>query len=266
MRPAVVIAAALAVTGAAAADPHPAAADAPPQGIVHVRVAPGTTLREHGYQLYSANCASCHGIAGSGVEAPQRGAGAQLGQGPPLRGVGALAADFYLRTGYMPLGHPGDQPWRNRVLFSEREVKALVAYVASLGPGPAIPRPHAERGRVATGFLLFTDHCAGCHQVAAQGGFVTGARVPQLNQSTPVQVAEAVRTGPYLMPRFSKRQISDRDLDSIIAYVEYAKHPRDSGGWSIGRVGPVPEGLVAWLIGGAALVATCLLIGKRLRS
>jgi ubiquinol-cytochrome c reductase cytochrome c subunit len=100
----------------------------------------------------------------------------------------------------------------------------------------------------------------------AKGGFVTGARVPPLQEATPVQVAEAVRTGPYLMPRFSKKQISDAQLDSIIAYVQSTKHPPDRGGWGIGNLGPVPEGMVTWLIAALALALACLVIGERIRS
>jgi ubiquinol-cytochrome c reductase cytochrome c subunit len=166
----------------------------------------------------------------------------------------------------MPLGDPYAQPRRGRVLFSDRELRALIAYVASLGPGPAIPTPHPDRGNLADGLKLFTEHCSGCHQVVAQGGYVTGAVAPPLNHATPVQVAEAVRIGPYLMPRFSSKQISDAQLNSIVRYVEYTKHPHDVGGWAIGHIGPVPEGLVSWFIGIGLVVATCVVIGKRLES
>jgi ubiquinol-cytochrome c reductase cytochrome c subunit len=111
---------------------------------------------------------------------------------------------------------------------------------------------------------LFTDHCAGCHQVVAEGGYVTGAVPPPLEESTAVQIAEAVRIGPYVMPHFSRKSISDRELDSVIRYVQYAKHPDDRGGWSIGHLGPVPEGLVAWFLGATVLVGICIVIGKRL--
>jgi ubiquinol-cytochrome c reductase cytochrome c subunit len=164
----------------------------------------------------------------------------------------------------MPLASPRDQPSRSRVEFSEQQIRALVGYVASLGHGPPIPSPRPAGGSLATGFQLFTDNCAGCHQVAAQGGYVKGARVPPLNAATDVQIAEAVRAGPYLMPRFTRQRLSDRELDSIIRYVDYAKAPQDPGGWSIGRIGPVPEGMVAWLIAAAALVAACLVLGRRL--
>ena len=139
----------------------------------------GVVVDVHGgAALYAANCASCHGPAGRGVATPHTGAGGVPGQGPPLRHVGALAADFYLRTGYMPLEDPHQQPSRSRVLFPEGDIRAIVGYVASLGNGPPIPHPQPQRGSVASGQKLFVDHCAGCHQVLAAGGYVTGAVIP----------------------------------------------------------------------------------------
>jgi ubiquinol-cytochrome c reductase cytochrome c subunit len=164
----------------------------------------------------------------------------------------------------MPLHSPGAQPTRSTVFFSEGELDALIAYVASLG-GPPVPTPHPGRGSVSEGQQLFTSRCAGCHQIVGEGGYVKGAVVPELGEATDRQIAEAVRIGPYLMPRFSARAISDRQLDSIVAYVRYARHPEDPGGWSLGHVGPVPEGLVTWLIAGAVLVTLCVVIGERLR-
>jgi ubiquinol-cytochrome c reductase cytochrome c subunit len=209
-----------------------------------------------GEQLYAGNCLRCHGIAGAGVTTPGSGY-----QGPSLRDAGALAADFYLGTGYMPLDDAHDQPVRSRTPFSARERQALVHYVASLGAGPPVPAP--TEGDVAEGRDLFTDHCAGCHQVAAEGGILTGAKAPPLDRATPTQVAEAVRIGPYVMPAFSQRDISDDELNAIVAYVEYAKHPDDAGGWGISHLGPFPEGMITWFIAAVVLVATCMAIGKR---
>jgi ubiquinol-cytochrome c reductase cytochrome c subunit len=240
---------------------------------LHARAAPPSKV-ERGSHLYGRYCLACHGLDGSGVGAPGRTIGAgplrrqrqQRATAPSLRGVGALAADFYLRTGYMPLRKVGDQPRRSRVFFDEGEIQAITAYIASLAPGPSIPKPQPSRGAVAEGLHLFTDNCAGCHQIVAEGGYVTGAVAPALENATDVQIAEAVRIGPYLMPRFSKQQISDRELDSIITYVRYAKHPDDPGGWSLGHIGPVPEGLVTWFIAAVATVGFCVVIGTRLRS
>ena len=211
-----------------------------------------------GEHLYGEYCVACHGANGAGANHGDR-------KGPPLRGVGALAADFYLRTGYMPLREADKQPRRTRVLLSEQEIEALVAYVASLGKGPKVPQPRPERGSLSDGQQLFTDHCAGCHQVVAEGGYLTGGIAPPLSAATSTQIAEAIRIGPYVMPRFSPNELSPHDVDSIVRYVQWAKHPDDRGGWAIGHLGPVPEGLVTWFLAASALVAVCLVIGKRQR-
>jgi ubiquinol-cytochrome c reductase cytochrome c subunit len=211
---------------------------------------------EQGLKLYGRYCVACHAPDGTGT-----------GVAPPVRGVGALAADFYLRTGYMPLKQPGIQPRRSRLLLGPREIDALIAYVASLGEGPAVPKPHPERGDLSAGQHAVAEHCAGCHQIVAEGGYVTGAVPPSLGAATPVQIAEAVRIGPYVMPSFSERAISNRELDSIVRYVRWAQHhPDNRGGWALGHVGPVPEGLVTWFFAAAVLVGVCLLLGRRLRA
>jgi len=181
-----------------------------------------------------------------------------------MKSLAAADLDFYLTTGFMPLQDPQQQPWRRRVEFTPKEIAAITQYVASLGPGPSIPRPDPSAGSVSVGFHLFTEHCAGCHQAVAEGGYVTNVRVPKLKQDTATQIAEAVRIGPNLMPVFSKHDISDRQLNSIIAYIESVKHPNDRGGWGIGHIGPVPEGMFTWLVAAVALVALCVLIGERL--
>jgi len=235
---------------------------------------PKDPLAAYGYHVYGQYCLGCHGGNAAGRydepssatgAGPGRAQGQQGGIGPSLHGVGALAADFYLRTGYMPLRRIGLQPRRQRVFLGEHEIDALVAYVATFG-GPPIPTPRPGLGNVSEGQALFTEHCAGCHQVVAQGGYVTGALPPELVEATPRQVAEAVRVGPYVMPKFSRRAISDRQLDSIVRYVEYTKHPDRPGGWGLGYVGPVPEGLVTWFIAIPALLGLCLLLGRRLKA
>jgi ubiquinol-cytochrome c reductase cytochrome c subunit len=208
-------------------------------------------LGADGKALYDANCSRCHGSLGQGIR----------DNGPALTRAGALGADFYLRTGYMPLNDPHDQPTRSRVLFTEPQLRALVGYVASLGHGPAIPRPHA--GSVSPGQRLFADKCAGCHQIVGRGGVVTGARVPPLDHATSTQIAEAIRIGPYLMPHFS---LTRAQVNDLVAYVQYTKHPDDEGGWSIGDLGPWPEGMVAWLVGIPALVTLCCLFARRVRT
>jgi|tagenome__1003787_1003787.scaffolds.fasta_scaffold20906762_4 ubiquinol-cytochrome c reductase cytochrome c subunit len=206
-----------------------------------------------GRQLFVAGCASCHGMTAQGVS--QR--------GPSLVGVGAQAADFYLTTGRMPLNAPGEQPHRAHPAYAPAQIRDLVAYIESLG-GPPIPTADPGRGSLSHGRELFASSCAGCHQIGATGGVVPGASVPSLDSATPTQIAEAIRIGPFVMPRFSDAALDQHGVDSITRYVLAVRsHPDDRGGWSLGHLGPIPEGMVAWLIGIAALLVVARVVGER---
>ncbi len=211
-------------------------------------------LVARGRSLFVNGCSTCHGLDARGR--PDR--------GPSLIGAGAASADFYLSTGRMPLADPHSEPKRAPPSYPKADIRALVAYVGSLG-GPPVPVVHPKHGTLREGLKAFTEHCAGCHQVAARGGIATGAVAPPLQQATPTQVAEAVRVGPYLMPRFSSRRIDQAQLDSIARYVRSTRDPPDRGGWGIGHIGPIPEGLVAWLLAGVALILVARSIGERTR-
>jgi quinol---cytochrome-c reductase cytochrome c subunit len=212
----------------------------------------GAALAARGRTLYAGTCAVCHGIDLRGVP----------GQGPKLRGAGPAAVDFYLSTGRMPIADPTDEPARATPQYSRRDIAALVAYVGSFG-GPPIPPVTPARGDIARGKEQFTESCAGCHQVMARGGIVTGAFAPSLQDASARQIAEAVRIGPYLMPVFGPRRLSRRDVDDIAAYVLSTRHPDDRGGWGIGNIGPVPEGMVTWLLAALVLLGVARALGER---
>jgi ubiquinol-cytochrome c reductase cytochrome c subunit len=209
---------------------------------------------DEGRELFEESCSSCHGFKGEGIE----------GQAPSLKHAGEAGADFYLRTGRMPLGQVGDEPLRAEPRFGNAEIEALDAYVGSLGDGPAIPKVDPSQGSLAEGMELFTDSCAGCHSISGKGGVAIGGYAPPLGEATPTEVGEAIRVGPYLMPRFSAATITPAEVDSIARYVELTKEPEDAGGFGIGHIGPVPEGLVAWLAAIAALLLIARVIGERL--
>jgi ubiquinol-cytochrome c reductase cytochrome c subunit len=208
-----------------------------------------------GRALFLEGCASCHGDDARG----------KPGQAPSLRTAGAQAADFYLSTGRMPLARPTDEPVRAKPAYSARERRALIDYIGSLG-GPPVPEVHPERGSLSEGAQLFVSHCAGCHQAVARGGIVPGAVAPPLVDATPTQIAEAVRVGPYLMPAFPTRQIDAHQLDSLARYVLSTRKPDDRGGWGLGNIGPIPEGMVAWLLAGTLLLLLLRRLGERMES
>lgn len=209
-------------------------------------------LLAQGFNLYEAGCASCHGIALHGTP----------GVAPSLIGVGAGPVDFYLSTGRMPLSDPREEPERTPPLYTRTQIDALIDYVSSFG-GPPAPTADPASGDLALGLHEFTLNCAGCHQIVGRGGLTLGAVTPNLQQATGQEIAEAVRMGPYLMPRFGATQIDQHQLDSLVRYVLWTRHPDDAGGWGISNIGPIPEGMVAWFVAIAALVIVARLIGER---
>jgi len=209
-------------------------------------------LIAEGYNLYESGCSSCHGIALRG----------QHGVAPSLIGVGPGPVDFYLSSGRMPLENPRDEPERAKPAYNRTQIDALIAYISTFG-GPAAPTANPAAGDIALGLHEFTLHCAGCHQMVARGGLTINAVTPSLQQASAQQIAEAVRMGPYVMPHFDVMQIDQHQLDSIARYVLWTRKPDNAGGWGIGNIGPIPEGMVAWFIGLAALVVVARLIGER---
>jgi ubiquinol-cytochrome c reductase cytochrome c subunit len=207
-----------------------------------------------GEELYLTGCVSCHGEGGNGVD----------GRGPPLIGVGAASADFYLGTGRMPASDSDAQPVRKQPAYTSEEIDALVAYVASLGGGPPIPNVDLENADVAAGGVLYRANCASCHNAAGIGGALSyGDSAPALDESTPVQVVQAMRIGPGQMPVFGEDVMDEQAANDIAAYVEHLRHPDDRGGLSLGRVGPITEGFIALLVGLGGLCAVGAWIVRR---
>jgi ubiquinol-cytochrome c reductase cytochrome c subunit len=222
-------------------------------GSAAPRQAAPIDLIGQGRQLYLVRCSSCHGFDANGV----------AGIGPSLMDAGGASADFYLRTGRMPLADPKIQPERHKPAYPDNEIRALVAYIGSLDAGPPIPTLPSQTD-LAQGFQQFLINCAQCHNDAGAGGALGyGDVVPSLRRASMLQVAEAARIGPSPMPVFGPKTLSDQQLADVAAYVEYLHHPRDRGGLGLGHLGPIPEGFVGWLVGMGLLLLAARLIGTR---
>lgn len=226
---------ALLVTGAAYATVAPREATA--------STTAGADDVEAGQELFLANCATCHGTQAEGTR-----------NGPSLIGVGAAAVHFQVGTGRMPLQKTDVQaPRRGPGEFSEDEIRQMAAYVASLGPGPAIPddeyvQPLDDPDRIAEGYELFRVNCAMCHNVVGAGGALTrGKYAPGLMDVEPVHIYEAMQTGPQAMPVFNDANITPDEKQSIISYLKNVEERSPAGGWSLGSIGPVSEGLFVWV-------------------
>src|SRR3954447_25458943 len=221
-----------------------------PAGAAPGDTAAGSGDPAHGQVLYQASCAGCHGQQGEGTQ-----------NGPSLVGVGAAAADFYLQTGRMPLAAEKDQAEPGPRAFSQPDIADLDAFVDSLGDGP--PIPDVTPGDLALGRELYLQNCAACHGSGGAGFTQVGGRyAPSVLGADPTQVAEAVRVGPLLMPQYPEQVLDAHQVDSIVTYVQQLQTLPDSGGWSLGRLGPVTETLVGFVALGL-LVIVLRLLGKR---
>jgi ubiquinol-cytochrome c reductase cytochrome c subunit len=200
-----------------------------------------------GKKLFAANCATCHGLDLGGTAS-----------GPSLIGVGAAAVDFQVGTGRMPLAQDAPQAQDKPAVFDDKETLEMAAYVASISPGPGIPKASslALTGDATKGAELFRINCAMCHNVAGAGGALTeGKYAPNLMETSPSHIYEAMLTGPQNMPVFNDDNITPQEKQDIITALKTQNQSADVGGFALGSLGPVAEGLFLWIFGLGAIVA-----------
>lgn len=212
---------------------------------------------EEGQRIFNQNCATCHGFNAEGTDTA-----------PSLIGAGAAAVDFQMSTGRMPLENPyGANPAAGPPQFSDKKIRQVAAYVASLAPGPAIPSKEQvayEDADASLGADIFLSNCAQCHNFAGSGGALThGRQAPDLGNATPRQIYEAMVTGPAAMPSFPDNSLSPEEKRAVIKFVRTTQEEANPGGFGLGRIGPVSEGLVAWVVGLGIIIAVAMWITAR---
>ncbi|MHC0431081.1 cytochrome bc1 complex diheme cytochrome c subunit [Streptomyces sp. O3] len=214
---------------------------------------------EEGKKLYSVGCSSCHGANGQGGS-----------DGPSLVGVGSAAVDFQVGTGRMPAAtSQGAQVPRKKKIYSQAEIDQLAAYIASLGAGPSVPKADQyspEGADIGKGGELFRNNCAQCHNFTGEGGALTeGKYAPPLGDVEPKHIYEAMQTGPQNMPSFPDTTMPEKAKKDIIAYLDAVngEETPNPGGLSLGGLGPVSEGLFAWVFGLGSLVTVAVWVAAR---
>jgi ubiquinol-cytochrome c reductase cytochrome c subunit len=223
-------------------------------------------LVAQGQQLFDNHCITCHGSNLQGVE----------GRGPSLIGVGSAAAYFQLSTGRMPLARQEAQAVRKEPIdefdpdtpTGRHNIDALDAFIQANGGGPQRPTLRGEAlsgSDPARGGELFRLNCASCHNFTGQGGALSSGKfAPPLARATEDQIYTAMLSGPQNMPHFSDRQLAPEEKRDIIAYIKsVARNQNSPGGDALGGIGPVAEGLIAWIVGLAALIAVTLWLGAK---
>jgi ubiquinol-cytochrome c reductase cytochrome c subunit len=211
-------------------------------------------LVRQGEQLYNNACISCHGMNLQGVNA----------RGPSLIGVGEAAVYFQVSTGRMPASRQEAQIGEKPVRFTPQEIDALGAFVQANGGGPVVPKDSLAGGDVAHGGDLFRLNCASCHNFTGRGiALSSGKYAPAIKDVNAQQIYSAMTSGPQSMPRFSDRQLTPQDKRDIIAYLKTTEEQPSPGGFSLGFVGPVNEGLVAFVVGVASLIGCAVWLGSK---
>ena len=228
-------------------------------------------LVQEGKDIYDVACITCHGANLEGVE----------DRGPSLIGTGEGAVYFQVNSGRMPMMSNDAQAERKRPRYTESQALALAAYVAANGGGPELVyddngevAKESLRGKnydgqiqaadVARGSELFRLNCASCHSFTGRGGALSsGKYAPVLDPANEQEIYQAMLTGPQNMPKFSDRQLTADEKKDIIAFIKSAKETPSPGGWSLGGLGPVAEGMAMWIIGVTLVAAAAIWIGSR---
>lgn len=231
-----------------------------------------TALVDEGKQIYDVACITCHGANLTGVQ----------GRGVSLIGVGEGAVYFQVHSGRMPMLRNEAQAARKTPRYNERQTLALAAYVNAHGGGPGIVRDangevaldslrgsHNVNGKinpadVARGADLFRLNCASCHNFTGKGGALSsGKYAPPLIPANEQEIYQAMLTGPQNMPKFSDRQLTADDKKDIIAFIKSSNETPDPGGWGLGGIGPVTEGMLMWMFGIVVMIGFAMWIGSR---
>ncbi|MBM7050545.1 MULTISPECIES: c-type cytochrome [unclassified Rothia (in: high G+C Gram-positive bacteria)] len=209
-----------------------------------------------GEKLFVSNCATCHGMNAEGSA-----------DGPSLVGVGAAAVDFQVGTGRMPMQMQGTQAQLKPAQFNDEQTRQLSAYVASLGAGPTIPEAEyldVSKGDAANGAKVFLANCAMCHNAAGVGGALTrGKWAPTLMGVSEKHIYEAMETGPQNMPVFNDANITPEEKRDVITYLKSQEVNASPGGFKLGSLGPVSEGLLIWTLGLGIVIAFTIWLTSR---
>jgi ubiquinol-cytochrome c reductase cytochrome c subunit len=114
---------------------------------------------------------------------------------------------------------------------------------------------------IVRGGQIFLTNCTACHNFAGQGGAMPqGGFAPKIRGVEPHYVYEAMLSGPQNMPVFSNGNLPPDAKRDVIAYLESLDETPEYGGFGMGGIGPVSEGLFAWVLGIGSCVGAAIWI------
>ena len=111
---------------------------------------------------------------------------------------------------------------------------------------------------LARGGELFRTNCSACHNFEGAGGALPGGKyAPSLKGVSNKHLYQAMLTGPQQMPVFSDEVLRPEDKRAIIGYLNELHDRPSDGGLALGGLGPVSEGLWAWILGLGSVDVLC---------
>jgi ubiquinol-cytochrome c reductase cytochrome c subunit len=130
----------------------------------------------------------------------------------------------------------------------------------------SVIKPGTEENNkaIAEGGEIFRVNCAMCHNFAGAGGALTrGKYAPALEGTTPKHIYEAMATGPQSMPVFNDTNLTPEAKQKVISYLKAQENETNVGGLTLGNLGPVSEGLFAWIFALGILIGCAVWLGKK---
>ena len=172
---------------------------------------------QNGKTIYeNLGCNRCHGSQGEGL--------AGSGQNPGIPRISSSSLSFtdFLRQVRKP---KGIMPPLNSKQASDADVTDVYAYLQSLKPAEAAAAA-ANPGNTANGERLFQkDGCYECHGLEGQGSSSTGASrlgPPRIPLSA---FMAYVREPSGEMPPYTRKALSDKDLEEIYNFLKSVPLP-----------------------------------------
>jgi ubiquinol-cytochrome c reductase cytochrome c subunit len=245
------------VAAPTAAPQGPDAADPPRQPTDDVEARLSGVGPDDVEMIYLSDCAGCHGVDGEGTDFS-----------PPIAATGAATNYFWIASGRMPIRNVDEEIRRRPSRYDDETAVALAEHVAGFDVADAgVPLPDVDvgAGDLTGGARIYRESCAPCHLASGRGGALLGDWASSLQPSSALEVATAVRIGIGTMPVFGEAQISESDLNDLVAYTEYLREPDSPGGVELGYFGPRDETIIVFVFGLGVLVAFAVWINRRSR-
>ena len=129
----------------------------------------------------------------------------------------------------------------------------VVSFVVFVPSGGAAPQTADEQ----------TPYASVSPKIVGGTALPNGKYAPPLVGLDDKRLYLAMLTGPQQMPVFSDEVLTPEDKRAIIGYLNALHEQPSAGGLALGGLGPVSEGLWAWIVGLGGLIFFAMWIAAK---